>query len=609
VRSERDTVTDISTVNVDENGEKPSSRQVAQRLKNLLRFVLPYKKQVIGALIALIFASAALLLIGQAVRLLLDHGFSSGTEDLDQFFIGLMAVVALLAVASFTRYYLVSWIGERVVADIRRSVFDHILKLSPSFFEVTRTGEVLSRLTTDTTLIQTVVGSSVSVALRNLLSFIGGLALLIYTSPKLAGMVLLVVPCIVVPIIVFGRQVRKLSRKNQDSIAKVSTRADETLRSIQTTQAYTHEEHDSRNFAYEVEESFRIAITRIRARAWLTGLVILLVFGAIDLVLWIGARDVVNNNMSPGTLGSFVFYAIVVAGSLGSLSEVWGEIQRAAGASERLLELLREEPDIKAPENPVALSAKLTEPIHFEDVQFHYPSRKDMPALHDFSLNIAPGETVAIVGPSGAGKSTVFQMLLRFYDPQLGTIRINGVDITQTEPSAVRALTGLVPQDPIIFAETAFDNILYGRPEATEEEVKAAAKAAACDFIDDLPEGFQTEFGERGVKLSGGQRQRIAIARAILRDPEILLLDEATSALDAQSEQLVQQALENLMKGRTTLVIAHRLATVLNADRIIVMDKGRVITEGTHEELMQQGGLYAKLAKLQFDIGREALIV
>lgn len=609
MRSERDTVTDISTVNVDENGEKPSSRQVAQRLKNLLRFVLPYKKQVIGALIALVFASAALLLIGQAVRLLLDHGFSSGTEDLDQFFIGLMAVVALLAVASFTRYYLVSWIGERVVADIRRSVFDHILKLSPSFFEVTRTGEVLSRLTTDTTLIQTVVGSSVSVALRNLLSFVGGLALLIYTSPKLAGMVLLVVPCIVVPIIVFGRQVRKLSRKNQDSIAKVSARADETLRSIQTTQAYTHEQHDSRNFAKEVEESFRIAITRIRARAWLTGLVILLVFGAIDLVLWIGARDVVNNNMSPGTLGSFVFYAIVVAGSLGSLSEVWGEIQRAAGASERLLELLREEPDIKAPENPVAISETLDEPIMFEEVQFHYPSRKDMPALHDFSLNIMPGETVAIVGPSGAGKSTVFQMLLRFYDPQLGKIRINGVDITQAEPSAVRALTGLVPQDPIIFADTAFDNILYGRPDATEEEVKAAAKAAACDFIQDLPEGFQTEFGERGIKLSGGQRQRIAIARAILRDSEILLLDEATSALDAQSEQLVQKALENLMKGRTTLVIAHRLATVLNADRIIVMDKGRVLTEGTHEELMQQGGLYAKLARLQFDIGREALIV
>lgn len=591
-----------------EQSERKPSKQVVTNLWELQRFVSPYKLQFAGAMVALIFASASMLLIGQAIRLLLDNGFSAGSENLDQYFIGLMGVVGALAFASFARYFLVSWIGERVIADIRKDVFNHVLKLSPAFFEITRTGEVLSRLTTDTTLIQTVIGSSISVALRNVLSFIGGMALLIYTSPKLAGMVLLVVPFIVIPIIVFGRQVRKLSRINQDSIAQVSARAEETLHSIQTSQAFTHEDYDRKKFGLDVEESFRIAIKRIRARAWLTALVILLIFGAIDLVLWIGANDVVNSMMSPGTLGSFVFYAIVVAGSMGSLSEVWGELQRAAGASERLLELLKQEPKIASPANPKSLPSKLTDGLEFSNVNFHYPSRVDMAALNDFSMVVKPGETVAIVGPSGAGKTTVFQMILRFYDPQSGTITINNTNICEADPKEVRSLIGLVPQEPIIFADTAMNNIRYGRPEASDEDVIAAAKAAAAlEFIQAMPDGFQSEFGERGMKLSGGQKQRIAIARAILRDPEILLLDEATSALDAESERLVQAALENLTTERTTLVIAHRLATVLNADRIVVLDDGKVITQGTHEELMREDGLYAKLAKLQFDVGREAL--
>jgi len=608
VSFESDSVTNTQTaINPPESAQTIEKAPVA-RLMDLYRFVSPYKWQFVGALVALVFASVSLLLIGQAIRFLLDYGFSAGSDNLSQYFIGLMAVVVGLAFASFARYYLVSWIGERVIADIRTAVFSHILKLSPSFFEVTRTGEVLSRLTADTTLIQTVIGSSVSVALRNVLSFVGGLALLVYTSPKLAGMVLLVVPFILVPIIMFGRRVRKLSNVSQESIARVSARADETLRSIQTAQAYTHEDIDRKFFSIDVEESFRIAVNRIRARAWLTAIVILLIFGAIDFVLWSGATDVVNGTMSPGTLGSFVFYAIIVAGSMGSLSEIWGELQRAAGASERLIELLNEEPQVQAPENPEILSGRLTEGLSFNSVYFHYPSRKDTAALNDFSLTIKPGETVAVVGPSGAGKTTVFQLLLRFYDPQSGQICINGTDITKVDPCAVRALTGLVPQEPVIFADTALNNIRYGRPDATEEEVIAAAKAAAAfEFITEMPNGFETLFGERGINLSGGQKQRIAIARAVLRDPEILLLDEATSALDAESERLVQTALENLMKGRTTLVIAHRLATVLNADRIVVLDKGRIVTQGTHEQLMKEDGLYARLAKLQFDTNREAL--
>lgn len=588
--------------------DRPKGRNL-RYLRRTAGFLKPYKGRVAAAVVALLVTVGTGLAIGQGLKVLIDSGFAAGdAAALDRALLFLLSLAVIMAAGTFARFYFVSWVGERVVADLRQAVFDRILSLHTGFFEVTRTGEVLSRLTTDTTLLQTVIGSSASVALRNGLNLIGGLIMLFVTDPKLTGMVLLVVPLVVAPIMIFGRRVRRLSRASQDRVADVGAFAEESINAMRTVQAFTHEGVDRRRFAGEVENAFTVAISRILMRGFLTSIVILLVFASIGFILWVGGRDLQAGEITGGELTAFIFYATMVAFSVGVISEVYGELQRAAGATERLIELLEAEPEIVAPANPAPLPEPAEGRVRFEDVTFHYPSRPDLPALIGFSLDVQPGETVALVGPSGAGKSTVFQLLLRFYDPDSGRIALDGLDIRTADPQAVRARYALVPQDPVIFGADALENIRYGRPDADEAAVRAAAEAAAAaEFIDQLPDGFATFLGEKGVRLSGGQRQRLSLARALLRDPSVLLLDEATSALDAENERLVQQALEKLKAGRTTLVIAHRLATVVNADRIIVMDQGRAVASGSHAELLQSNRLYARLAALQFDVDlREA---
>jgi len=579
-------------------------------LKPLLRlwpFVRPHGWRIAGAGVALVIGSVSTLVLGNILKRLLDRGFNQGNAAyLDQALLQMLVAVAFMALAAYMRMYLGTWLGERLVADLRKSLFRHLLGLDMSFYETAKTGAVVSRITADTTLLQGVVTTSSPIALRQFMTLIGGLALLFYTSLKLTALVLVVVPIVVGSIVVFGRRVRSLSRTTRDRVADIGAFVSEMLNAISTIQAFSRERTASREFACSAERSFTTSVDYIRVRAGLTAFVMLVVFAAIGIILWIGGREVFAGTMSAGDLAAFVFYSAVVAGAVGSISEIMAELQRGAAAIDRIQALLDVKPNIAAPAAPVTLPAPKGA-IAFDGVEFRYPTRPETSALADFSLTIEPGETVALVGPSGAGKTTVFQLLLRFYDPQQGTIRMDGVDLRDCEPQALRSRIALVAQDPVIFSATAMENIRYGRPEATDAEVRTAAAAAnAAAFIEALPDGYGTFLGERGVRLSGGQRQRIAIARAILRNPAVLLLDEATSALDAESERAVQDALVPLMRGRTTLVIAHRLATVQNAQRIVVMEDGGIVAAGTHGELVRHGGLYARLAALQFDLPGEA---
>jgi len=587
---------------MEQEADRRQRGRTLRPLRALLPFVGRYKLMVVAAFVALVLATGTTLLFPIAARRMLDEGFfSADTEFIDTYFLALIGVAVMLGFASATRFYLVSWIGERVVADLRQAVYSHVLSLSPAFFEVTRTGEVLSRLTADTTLIKTVVGSSASIALRNSFLFIGAASMMAITSPYLSGLVLLTLPAILLPLILFGRMVRRLSRSAQDRLADSSAFGSESLNAVTTLQAFTHEEIDRQRFSQTVELSFVTAKARILARSILTALVILVALSSVVGVLWLGAKGVLEGTISVGQLVQFILYSVFAASSVTVLSEVWGDMQMAAGATERLMELLAVVPQIRAPQNPKPMPEPARGEIQFDNVTFSYPTRPGISALNGLSLSVAPGETVAIVGPSGAGKSTIFQLLLRFYDPQTGLIRLDGVDVCEVDPVNLRERLALVPQETVVFGMSVAENIRYGRVDASDAEVESAARAARIhDFIMTLPNAYETQVGERGVTLSGGQRQRIAIARAILRNAPVLLLDEATSALDAESEKLVQEALEELMKGRTTLVIAHRLATVQRADRIIVLEDGQVVASGTHKELVRQGGLYARLSRLQF---------